>query len=133
MFVRSRKLGMLSVAEAGYLVEVNPDTVVAPDVAFISRDRLPDFIRDRGYLPVRPDLIAEVISPTNERRDIESKQALYERIAVPMVWWIDPQRKTASIHMWGQAVRAIDHTGCLDEGDILPGFTLTLSDIFDEL
>ena len=53
----------VSVAEAGYLVETDPDTVVAPDIAFVARERLPDPIPERGFLPVRPDLIVEVLSP----------------------------------------------------------------------
>ena len=132
-FVRARKLGNLSVAEGGYLLETNPDTVVAPDIGFVARDRMPDPIPDRGFLPVRPDLIVEVISPTDERRDIERKQALYDRIQVPMVWWVDPRRGTATVHVPGHPVRRFDQTGTLDGGDILPGFTLELSDVFDEL
>ncbi|MCA9858993.1 MAG: Uma2 family endonuclease [Thermomicrobiales bacterium] len=132
-FVRSRKLGLLSVGEGGYLLESNPDTVVAPDIGFVVRDRLPDPIPARGYLPVRPDLIVEVISPTDERSEIERKQALYDRIEVPVVWWIDPRRETASVHVPGQPVQVIDRTGQLDGGDLLPGFTLKLAEIFDEL
>ena len=130
-FVQANRLGYVSVAEGGYLLETNPDTVVAPDVAFVARDRMPLPIPERGYLPLRPDLVVEVTSPTDERRDIELKQALYDRIEVPIVWWIDPRREVATVHEMGQPVQVIDRSGRLDGGDVLPGFVLELADAFD--
>jgi Uma2 family endonuclease len=76
-------------------------------------------------------LAVEVISPTDERGDIQRKQAVYDRIGVPIVWWIDPIRETATVHSLGQPIQHLDRTGLLDGGDILPGFTLALADIFD--
>lgn len=131
-FVRPRKLGYISVAEAGFLVETNPDTVVAPDVAYIARGRMPAYIPDRGFLPVVPDLIVEVISPADERLDIQTKQTLYARISVPLVWWIDPQRETASIHIPGQAIQRINRTGQFDGRSVLPGFRVAFSDLLEE-
>ncbi len=133
VFVHARRLGHVSVAEAGFLVETDPDTVVAPDIAFVSRERLPDRLPRRGYLPVCPNLIVEVISPTDERRDIERKKALYDRINVPMVWWIDPHHETATVHVSGQPVQFLDRTGSLDGKGVLLGFTLSLADIFDQV
>jgi Uma2 family endonuclease len=132
-FVHAGRLGHVSVAETGFLIETDPDTVIAPDIAFVSGDRLPSSLSSRGYLPICPDLIVEVISPTDERRDIERKQALYDRIQVPLVWWVDLRRETATIHIPGQSVQRLDRTGVLDGGNILPGFTLPLADVFDEL
>ncbi len=83
----------------GYVLERDPDTVVAPDVAFVRRDRLPDPIPERGYFLIAPDLVVEVISPTDEPGDIRRKQALYDRVAIPMVWWVDPLRRTISVHI----------------------------------
>lgn len=131
-FVRPRGLGRLSVGEGGYLLEMNPDTVVAPDIGFVRRERLPDPIPDRGYMEVCPDLIVEVISPTDERGEIQRKQALYERVGVPVVWWVDPRREIASVYVQGNAVEIIDRNGRLDGGSLLPGFSLLLSEVFDE-
>jgi len=129
-FVHTRQLGRVSVAEAGFLVETDPDTVIAPDIAFVSRERLPRLLPSRGYLAVCPDLIVEVLSPTDERQDIQRKSALYDRIQVPLVWWIDPHRETATIHAPGRSVQLLDRTGVLDGGNILLGFTLALSEVF---
>jgi Uma2 family endonuclease len=132
LFVRTHRLGYVSVAEAGYLLEADPDSVVAPDIGFISRERMLDPIPERGFLPMRPDLAVEVISPSDERGDIARKQALYDRIGVPLVWWIDPIKETATIHRLGTPVQQIDRTGQLDGGDVLPGFSLRLAKIFEE-
>lgn len=132
LFVRAHRLGYVSVAEGGYLVETNPDTVIAPDIGFVRRTRMPRPIPERGYLPIRPDLVVEVRSPTDERGDIDRKQALYDRIQVPLVWWIDPHRETATIHIPGRSVQRLDRTGVLDGGNVLPGFTLALSNVFAE-
>jgi len=132
VFLRTNQLGRLSVAEGGFLVETDPDTVVAPDVAFVASEHLPNVIPQRGYLPVRPDLIVEVVSPTDERRDIQMKRSLYDRIAVPIVWWIDPQRESASIHISEEAVETIDRNGRLDGRDILPGFSIALAEILEK-
>lgn len=132
VFVRAKRLGYLSIAEGGYLVESNPDTVIAPDIAFVSRDRIIHPVPERGYLQMIPDLIVEVISPTDERRDIERKRAHYDRIQVPIVWWIDPRRETATIQVPGQPARNVDRTGTLFGEPILQGFTLDLSDVFAE-
>jgi Uma2 family endonuclease len=131
-FVRSRKLGYVFVAEAGFRVESNPDTVVAPDVAFVALDRMPTPIPERGFPPVIPDLIVEVISPTDEPGDIKRKQAIYERVGVPLVWWIDPAKEAAKVYSLGMAPREFDRSAILDGGSALPGFTLALTEAFAE-
>lgn len=75
----------------------------------------------------------EVISPADERRDIERKQAAYRRVAVSMAWWIDPAKEVASIHRPEHPVEQLDRTGVLDGGSIVPGFSLTLAEVFAEL
>lgn len=132
-FVRPRTLGNVSVGEAGYRLETDPDSVVSPDVGYVVRNRMPIPIPDRGYIPLRPDLAVEVISPTDERGDIERKQARYARVGVLLVWGIDPSRETATVHAVGASARMIDRTGVLDGGDILPGFQVLLAELFDEL
>ncbi len=131
-FVREHGLGAVSVAEAGFLVEVDPGTVVAPDIAFVARDRMPNRIPERWFLAVVPDLVAEVISPTDECREIERKEAGYRRVAVPMIWWIDPAKELAWIHRLGRPIEHLDRTGVLDGGSVVPGFALALADAFAE-
>src|SRR5207253_9652908 len=68
--VETKNLGNVYAAETGFLLETDPDTVRAPDCAFVSRDRLAAIGDVEGYLPGAPDLAVEVISPgrSEERR-----------------------------------------------------------------
>jgi Uma2 family endonuclease len=71
-----------------------------------------------------------VISPSDRKADIAQKQALYAKAGVPLVWWVDPDRKTVTVHRLGQAPETIETTGVLDGGDVLPGFELPLRSAF---
>jgi Uma2 family endonuclease len=71
-FVESRSLGRVFTAETGFRLRTDPDTVRAPDVAFVRRDRLPD-PPPRGYAAIAPDLVIEVLSPDDRPGDILSR------------------------------------------------------------
>jgi Uma2 family endonuclease len=130
-YAREHKLGSVTFGEIGFVLERDPDTVVAPDVAFVRRNRLPDPIPKRGFFLFAPDLVVEVISPTDEPGDIRRKQALYDRVAIPMVWWIDPLRRTISVHVPGQPVLHPTESDDLDGLHVVPGFSIPLKTIFD--
>jgi Uma2 family endonuclease len=75
-------------------------------------------------------LAVEVISPSDKRADIAQKQSLYAKAGVPLVWWVDPERREVTVYRLGQTPEVIEATGVLDGGDVLPGFTLELRAIF---
>lgn len=77
-----------------------------------------------------PDLAVEVISPTDRKADIRHKQALYTKAEVPLVWWVDPERKTVTVYRFGQELEVVDAARMLEGGDVLPGFTLQVEKIF---
>ena len=77
-FVEQRQLGYLTNADGGYYLSRNRDTIVAPDVGFVRKERLPGGLPDEGYCSVPPDLAVEVTSPTDEARDIADKLAEYQ-------------------------------------------------------
>jgi len=130
-FVLERGLGLTTNADAGYVLSEVSQTVVAPDIGFVRANRLADNVPDRGFFPGRPDLAVEVISPTDERADIDRKQSLYARAGVPLVWWVDSERRTVTVHRPGQNPEILDESAMLDGGEILPGFQLKISRIFD--
>jgi Uma2 family endonuclease len=129
-FVLAQRLGHMTGSDGGYILGENPHTVVSPDFGFVRKERLPDGFSARGFCPTSPDLAVEVISPTDKRSDIAQKQALYAKAGVPLVWWVDPERKTVTVHRLGQAPEVVEATGALDGGAVLPGFTLDLRTIF---
>jgi len=124
-FVRARKLGRVYTADAGYRLSANPDTVRAPDVSFVSSERAEESMR---YMQGPPDLAVEVVSPNDTYSEIEKRIAEFLRAGASAVVIVDPSTKTARIHR-SSGVTAVAET--IDLPDILPGWSLSLSELFD--
>lgn len=124
-------LGIATGADGGFRLESNPDSVAQPDMGFIRKERMGLWPGQKGLFPGNPDLAIEIISPTDERGDIQRKMALYERTRVPLVWWIDPIRRTAVIQRADQPVQHLTAADSLDGESVVPGFSLPLSLLFE--
>ena len=129
-FVREHDLGGVTGADGGYLLAQDPDLVYAPDVAFVAADRLPQPDAQSGYLPIAPDLVVEVISPSDSHREVLAKVALYLELGVRLVWLADPEVKTVTVFRSGRDPRDFTVADTLEGEDILPGFSLPVSVIF---
>jgi Uma2 family endonuclease len=81
-------------AETGYHLDDDPDSVVMPDASFIRRDRMPPDSEHDAFARVVPDVVLGVNSPSNTRRDIEKKIAVYRDAGVPLTLVADPPTKT---------------------------------------
>ncbi len=130
-FVREHKLGRVTAAETGYVLYQNPegkDTVLAPDVGFISRERMTEQ-PSKKYVPMAPDLAVEVVSPNDTYNEVAQKVAVYLRFDTRMVWVFDPASKTVAVHTAAGA-RLLDVDATLDGGAVLPGFQLPLRELF---
>ena len=86
-----QQLGATFAAETGFLLHRNPDTVRAPDVAFVSHERLGEYADHDGFLPLAPDLVAEVVSPSDQSSEVESKATAWLQAGVRVVLVVDPQ------------------------------------------
>ena len=129
-FVRPRRLGRAHGADGGFILQRNPDTVVAPDAAFIRAERLPPPEEmGNGFVPTYADLAVEVLSPSDRPGETARKVALYRKAGVPLVWVIDPERETATVHMQGREPVTIGRGARLDGADVLPGFALPLDEL----
>lgn len=129
--VRARKLGLVFGAETGFLVETNPDSVVGADAAYVSRDRLAGVESLDNFFPFAPDLAVEVLSPSNTVNEMDEKVALYFAAGSRAVWVINPKRRTVAVYSSPTEVRILTGNETLSGGDVLPGFTLELSELFD--
>jgi Uma2 family endonuclease len=129
-FVKPRNLGIVTGADGSYILSHDPLTVVVPDVAFVRRDRVPGRTRPEGYAPFPPDLAIEVRSPSDRRSDIDDKLERYRRAGVPLIWWVDPRLRRVSVYRHGVLAAEHGEGDVLDGEDILPGFTLPVSEIF---
>ena len=130
-FVKPRRLGRVFGSDTGVQLEHGPDTVREPDVAFISAERMPLDVRERGYAQVVPDLVVETVSPTDRPVPVFDKAQMWLRFGAQLVWIVNPETRT--IMAWPQSGQSWTFTEAdtLDGGDVLPGFTCPVQDIFE--
>jgi len=118
------------VAETGFLLHRDPDTVLGPDVAFIQADRLPADAEQTTYLELAPDLVVEVVSPSNSLAEMHDKVLTYLEAGVRLVLVLEPKRRTVTLHMPDRTSRTLVVGEVLNGGDVLPGFSVPVADLF---
>jgi Uma2 family endonuclease len=125
VFVKAHHLGRVTGADGGYRVS-GEDYI--PDVGFISKSRQPQ----RPHVtwnPLAPDLAVEVVSPADRAKDIADKVANY-LLAGTLLWYVYPDEQQVKVYAPGQPVKTLGLNDVLDGGQVLPGFTLAVKDIF---
>jgi len=128
-FVKPRGLGVVYVAEPGFLISHDPDTVRAPDVAFVRAERVP--AEDPlGYFQGPPDLAVEVLSPNDRASDVIAKVQDWLGSGCRLVWVVDPESRTVSAYRSRTEIMVLGTSDTLTGGDVLPGFSLPLNEIF---
>lgn len=128
-YAAQRNLGEVLAAETGFKLATNPDTVRAPDVAFISRDRLPD-PPPVGYAQMAPDLVVEVLSPSDRPGEVLAKVADWLSAGSVLVWVVDPARRRARVYRADGSEADVTEEGALDGEEILPGLSCPLAAIW---
>ena len=130
-FVRARRLGQTYAAETGFLLRRKPDTVRAPDASFVTAATLQSApLSDHGFFPGAPDLALEVLSPSDTYSEVEEKVAEWLAAGTQVVVVLDPRRKVATVYRRGNDVLTLEATDTLTVPDLLPGWSVALSDIF---
>jgi Uma2 family endonuclease len=127
LFVKKERLGHVTGADGGYVVAGQR---FIPDVAFISSSRQPHPSRE-AYNPSPPDLAVEVLSPSDDSANLRMKVVSYLK-AGTVVWVVDPDKKQVEIYAPDQLPKTANLDDTLAGGDVLPGFTLPVKDIFPE-
>jgi Uma2 family endonuclease len=130
-YVRAHRLGRVT-SEVGFRLADDPDTVRAPDVAFIRNDRLPTGDAARGYFRGAPDLAVEVISPNDRYTEVDEKVAEWLQHGCRLVLVVNPRRRTVAVHRADGSVSVLGIDGALDGEEVIPGWSLALSDLFDQ-
>ncbi len=100
-----------------------------PDVAFCSFETLPEL--PRTVAPVLPDLAVEITSSRDEVDDGDKKLKEYRQVKIRLVWVIRPIQEVVEVYKNGQPTALLSTEGVLDGGDVLPGFTLSVKQLFD--
>lgn len=127
-FVHREKLGAVFAQDTGFKIESNPDTVRAPDVAYLSNARMGAVSR-RGYAPVAPDFAAEVLSPDDRTSEVLAKVVALLSAGTKLIWVVDPDREEVRVHRPDGSIQIIPGDGSLDGEDVLPGFTCSVREI----
>ena len=129
--VKINRLGRLFTADTGFIVDRNPDTVLAPDVSFVSYDTLPTGDVPASFLELAPDLAVEVKSPGDSNREVRQKAEQWLAAGTSVVWVLDPDDRNATIYALGQAPQVLTEAESLTGGDLVPGFRVSVRELFE--
>ena len=129
-FIKLRELGRITTSDAGVWLERDPDTVREPDVAFFSAAKAPPGRRVTGYSETVPDLVAEIASPSDSRREVHDKAHMWLSHGVRLVWVVQPETRSIDVYRPGEAVATLGDEDALDGLDVLPGFACEVSAVF---
>lgn len=128
-FVHQHAHGVVCAQDTGFKIGSDPDTVRAPDVAFVSAERVSQ-IPPRGYAPFAPDLLAEILSPDDRPGEVLAKVGDWLEAGSRLVWLVDPLRATVHVYRSDGSVTMLGQHDTLDGENVLPGFACTLTDLF---
>jgi Uma2 family endonuclease len=116
------------------MMQIFPNFVRIPDVAFISFDRLPGRKTPSEQVPhIAPDLAVEVISPGNTKKEMARKLKEYFRAGVRVVWFVYRVDRTVTVYSAPDVCETRNEKDMLDGGDVLPGFQLPLAKLFERV
>ena len=128
VYVMAQRLGRVFAAETGFLVATDPDTVLAPDVAFVRAERLG--VASNGYRRGAPDLVVEIVSPSDRYTEVEEKVATWLEYGTRMVIVVNPRRRSLTVYRSMVDVRHLSSDDQLDGEEVVPGWSLPTRDLF---
>jgi Uma2 family endonuclease len=128
--VREHRLGVVLAAETGFVLATDPDTVRAPDAAFVRRERVEALGETSRFWPEAPDLAVEVISPHDAFSDVEEKALAWICAGTRLVLVADPRRRTITAYRARGDVRIYDEGETIDASAAVAGWSLVVADAF---
>ncbi len=118
-----------AVPEAGYVLSRDPLTVRQPDVSVLAKERIRSFNPD-DYFEGAPELAVEVVSPSHSAQDLQMKVDQYLQAGAKQVWVVYPKTKRDPCVLRGGSAAIFDETQRLEGGDLLPGLSVRVADLF---
>lgn len=125
-----QRLGRVYGADGGFVLFTDRQTVLVPDVAFVTAERVPQGRARKHFPRLAPDLVVEVLSPSDRMRQAREKVALYLEAGVRLVWLVDPDERTVTVFRPEASPVKLDATMTIDGGDVLPGFSVPVAELF---
>jgi len=128
-FVRRHRLGIVAGQDTGFKIASDPDTVRAPDVAFVGRERAGQIPR-RGYASFAPDLVVEVLSPDDRPGEVLAKVADWLGAGTKLVWLVDPEPPQVRVFRRDGSLSLLGASDTLQGEDVLLGFSCAVKQLF---
>lgn len=128
--VQQFDLGLVMGDNVGYVLRRGPDLVRAPDVSFVAWDSAPSDEELDRYIEGAPTLAVEIVSPNDRALDVRDKVQDYLSSGSRQVWVLWPERRSVSMYDISGEYRELGPDSTLDGGDILPGFSVNVGDLF---
>lgn len=132
-YVKQHGLGRVFPDGTGFELVPLPRTVRVPDASFVRADRLPARGVAAGLLKMIPDLAVEILSPSETASDLEEKLSDYRACGTPLIWVIDPDRRTVMVVAANAPLQWLHEPDTLEGGSVIPEFSCAVSELFDGL
>ena len=116
--------------DPGFILARDPDTVLAPDIAFIRRERIPEVPLRDAFWPGPPDLAVEVISFNETATDLHEKALAWLEAGTSEVWVVNPAWRTVTVCRSATDIQTLTEGDELAAEGLLPGFRCGVGDLF---
>lgn len=129
-FILDHELGEGFAAETGFKLTSNPDTVLAPDFAFVTNERFAKVVKTEGYGAGPPDLAVEVLSPSDRSGKVKQKISRWFEHGVRQLWIVDPKHNSITVYRSESDTTTFSGSDYLEAPDLFPGFRISLDKVF---
>jgi Uma2 family endonuclease len=130
---RQTKLGVVFDSSTGFTLPNNAKR--SPDVSWIEISRWQELTskQKRGFAPIAPDFVLELLSPNDRLEDTQQKMSEYIACGVKLGWLIYPDEQRVEIYRWGKDVEVLIDAQSLSGEDLLPGLVVELDEVFKDI
>lgn len=129
-FVEENQLGVVLAAETGFQLEEDPDTVLAPDISFVSKSQLERCGVPKAYFPEAPELVVEVVSPGDTAEEVDAKVRSWLSSGARVAWVIYPKGRTVTVYRALDDIQVLTEQDSLSGETVVPGFSCAIADLF---
>ncbi|MDE0085750.1 MAG: Uma2 family endonuclease [Candidatus Poribacteria bacterium] len=129
-YIKKHQLGYVCSAGTGFKISQNPDTVRAPDAAFVCQAAIDEQGIPKGFWEGAPHLAVEVISPSDTDTEVDEKVDEWLIAGCEMVWVVNPRRETVEVYRSPEDITVLRGDDILDGGDVIAGFQCRVRDLF---
>ena len=128
--VDEHMLGIVYAAETGFVLARDPDTVRAPDVAFVSADRVSDIGDESAFVPFAPDMAIEVVSPSDSFSGLEEKAFSWLNAGTRLVLLVDPANETVRVYRSTDDIAVLGKGDVISASDVVDGWQVAVAKLF---